>query len=93
LTFKAAVLQDCRIFRIEHDNHFAMGLGSILGKKSWSAAGDQARQEGKRNKDTPSISELHKTVFHAATPKVRVETRRRAPSVKIRWRVTGRQDY
>jgi hypothetical protein len=45
-----AIFQDRRILRVEHHNNFAMGLGSVLGKKLRSAAGSQTEQQGKGSK-------------------------------------------
>src|SRR5437868_2529820 len=93
-----AVLQNGRVLGIVHDDNFAMGFRSALCEQLRNAAGNQTKQQGKRKEATTieaadTASGLKNAAIHEATPRIRVETWRKASCGKIRSPVMRGQDY
>jgi len=66
-----------------------MGFRSALSEKLRNAAGNQTKQQGKRKEATTveaagTASGLKNAAIHEATPRIRVETWRKASCGKIR---------
>jgi hypothetical protein len=77
-----SIPENVGIIGLSHDHDLTACLGGVLSEKTRSGSGDQTKQQSERSKREAALTQTTNTLknaqLHRATPRLKVETWRKA---------------